>query len=82
MGLHEVGEEVDRKINTDDHRMTYLEKFSNGMVLHASEKELFSFDEFRTTTKFFADIICFAYDVKAHHVVVCTLCSSYPRALL
>ena len=30
----------------------------------------------------FADIICFAHDEKTHHVVVCTLCSCYPRTLL
>ena len=30
----------------------------------------------------FADIICFAHDDNTHHVVVCTLCSCYPRTLL
>ena len=30
----------------------------------------------------FADIICFAHDSRTHHVVVCTLCSCYPRTLL
>ena len=30
----------------------------------------------------FADIICFAHDDTTHHIVVCTLCSCYPRTLL
>ena len=30
----------------------------------------------------FADIICFAHDSRTHHVIVCTLCSCYPRTLL
>ena len=30
----------------------------------------------------FADIICFAHDDNTHHIVVCTLCSCYPRTLL
>ena len=30
----------------------------------------------------FADIICFAHDDDTHHMVVCTLCSCYPRTLL
>ena len=30
----------------------------------------------------FADIICFAQSDSVHHIVVCTLCSCYPRTLL
>ena len=30
----------------------------------------------------FADIICFAQCDEIHHIVVCTLCSCYPRTLL
>ena len=30
----------------------------------------------------FADIICFAQSEETHHIVVCTLCSCYPRTLL
>ncbi|MDA9815775.1 nitrile hydratase subunit alpha [Alphaproteobacteria bacterium] len=30
----------------------------------------------------FADIICFSQSETTHHVVVCTLCSCYPRTLL
>lgn len=30
----------------------------------------------------FADIICFAQSEETHHMVVCTLCSCYPRTLL
>ena len=30
----------------------------------------------------FADIICFAQSDEIHHMVVCTLCSCYPRTLL
>ena len=55
MGPHDVGGELDGKIDTNDHGMTYWEKFSNGLVLCVPETGLVSLDELRKTAESFGD---------------------------
>ena len=55
MGPHDVGGEFDVKINTHDFRMTYWEKFSNGLVLCVPETGLIKLDELRKTAESFGD---------------------------
>ena len=49
MGPHDVGGEFDYKIDTQDHGMTYWEKFSNGLVLCVPETGLIKLDKLRKT---------------------------------
>ena len=53
MGPDDVGGELDQKIDTHDHGMTYWEKFSNGLVLCVPETGLVKLDELLKTAESF-----------------------------
>ncbi|MFQ3360738.1 MAG: nitrile hydratase subunit alpha [Alphaproteobacteria bacterium] len=55
MGPHDVGGEKYLQIDTEDHGMTYWEKFSNGLRIAVSAKKIITLDELRLTAEKFGD---------------------------
>ena len=53
MGPHDVGGEASHPIDTQDHGMTYWEKFSNGLRMAVSSTKIITLDELRLTAESF-----------------------------